>query len=339
MAAVRGAGKGRGKAAIPQLTHREIRPSPVVLVSGPEEYLAEAAIRALRDTLRLEDPSTEVSELEASGYGGGELATLVSPSLFMEPRLVIVRSVERCTDAFLNDALAYLGAPVDGTTIVFRHASGVRGKKLLDAIRAARGTAIEVTCPKPKPGELLDFVAAEFRDAGRRVAPRAAAQLVAAFSADLAELAAACAQLIAVTTGEVSEADVDRYYGGRVETTGFKIADAAIAGRVRDALALARHGFATGVHPVPVVSAVAMKLRLMAKVSDVRGSDAQLAGELGAAPWQIGQARRDLRDWDEARLGRAIVLLAETDHMVKGGSRDAEFAVERMLRKIAARDL
>ncbi|MDO5051944.1 MAG: DNA polymerase III subunit delta [Pseudoclavibacter sp.] len=339
MAAPRGGAKGRSGSAIPQLSHREVRPSPLVLVSGPEEYLAQAAIRALRDTLRLEDPSLETSEIEASGYGAGELVTLVSPSLFLEPRLVIVRAVERSTDAFLADALEYLRAPVDGTTLVLRHASGTRGKKLLEAVRAAVGSAIEVVCPRLKANELTDFVAAEFREAGRRIAPRAAAQLVAAFSSDLAELAAACAQLCSVTSEEVSEADVERYYGGRVETTGFKIADAAIAGRVRDALALARHGFATGVHPVPIVSAVAMKLRLMAKASDLRGSDGQLAGQLGAAPWQIAQARRDLRDWDDERLARAIALTAETDHLVKGAGRDPQFAVERLLRRIAAREL
>ena len=179
---------------------------------------------------------------------------------------------------------------------------------------------------------------AEFRAEQRRIDPQAAAHLVAAFNTDLSELASACRQLIALTSGDVSERDVERYYGGRVETTGFKIADAAIAGRLRDALGLARHGLSQGVHPVPIVAAIAGKLRLMAKVSDQSGSDAQLAGQVGAAPWQVGQARRDLRGWDERSLARAISLTAETDFMVKGGSRDAEFAVERLLRKIASRD-
>lgn len=333
------AAKKPTKSAIPVLGPREVRPAPVVLVSGPEEYFADLAIGLLKRTLKLEDPSLEVTEVEASSYTGGALTTLVSPSLFMEARLVIISGVQTCTDALIVDGLRYLEQPVDGTTLVFRHASGVRGKKLLDGIRAAKDLAIEVTCPKPKANELVDLVMAEFRAERRRIDPAAASQLVAAFNADVAELAAAAQQLMAVTTDEVTEREVERYYGGRVETSGFKIADAALAGRVRDALALANHGFATGVHPVPIVAAVAAKLRMMAKVSDQHGSDAQLAKIAGASPWQVSQARRDLRDWDDAKLGRAIVLVAETDHRVKGASRDAEFAVERLLRKIATRDV
>ncbi|KAB1656299.1 DNA polymerase III subunit delta [Pseudoclavibacter chungangensis] len=331
--------KKPAKQAIPVLAPRDVRPAPVVLVSGPEDYFADLAIGLLKRTLRTEDPDLEVTEVEASAYTGGSLATLVSPSLFMESRLVVIDGVQQCTDALIVDGLAYLESPVEGTTLVLRHASGVRGKKLLDAVRAAKDVAIEISCPKPKPNELVDIVLGEFRAERRRIDPSAAAQLVAAFNTDVAELAAAAQQLITVTSGDVTERDVERYYGGRVETTGFKIADAALGGRVRDALALARHGFSTGVHPVPIVAAVAAKLRMMAKVSDQHGSDAQLAKVAGASPWQVSQARRELRDWDDVRLGRAIALVAETDHMVKGGSRDAQFAVERLLRKIATRDV
>ncbi|MGO2112026.1 MAG: DNA polymerase III subunit delta [Pseudoclavibacter sp.] len=340
----RGSSKGGGRAAksaIPQVVPREIRPSPIVLISGPEDYFADLALDLLRRTLRLEDPNLEVTEVEASSYTAGTLTTYVSPSLFMEARLVIITGVEKCTDALIADGVQYVTeqAPVDGTTVIFRHSSGTRGKKLLDAIRAAKDIAIEVPCPKPKSNELLDIVRDEFRAEGRRIEPQAASQLVAAFNTDLAELASACRQLIAVTTDDVTDRDVERYYGGRVETTGFKIADAAIAGRVGDALGLVRHGMSQGVHPVPIVAAIAGKLRLMAKVSDQQGSDAQLAGIAGAAPWQVGQAKRDLRDWDDRMLANAITLTAETDVMVKGGSRDPAFAIERLLRKIAVRDL
>lgn len=324
----------------PAVSFREIAPVPIVLVTGAEDYFAGQAQTLLRRTLLAEDPELEVTELEAAEYGAGELATFVSPSLFMEPRLVLVHGAEKMSDAFLEEALAYLEQPVEGTTMLIRHRQGVRGKRLLDAIRKApEGTTLEVRCEPLKPGELMEFVMAEFRAERRTIVPGAAAQLVAAFNADLAELAGACRQLMSVSDDLVTEQLVEDYYGGRVETTGFKIADAALAGRVGDAIALARHGFATGVSPVPVVAAVAMKLRLMAKVQGLAGSDAQLAKAAGGAPWQVGQARRDLRGWDDRMLGRAIELVAETDHRVKGAARDPEFAVERMLRRLAARDV
>ena len=111
------AGKQPSKASvvIPQLGWQKVRPAPVVLVSGTESVLADRAIRLLRDTLRAEDPSLEVSDLEADGYLPGELLTLASPSLFGEPRFIRAVNVEKCTDAFIIEVMEYLQTPADGS--------------------------------------------------------------------------------------------------------------------------------------------------------------------------------------------------------------------------------
>ncbi|HEY1105100.1 MAG TPA: DNA polymerase III subunit delta [Agromyces sp.] len=336
--AARGGAAARTKVAIPQLAWHAVRPAPIVLVSGGEDVLAERAIGLLRDFLRAEDPALEVSDLEADGYRRGELLTLASPSLFGEPRLIRVSAVEKASDDFLLDALEYLEQPDDTTTLVLWHRSGVRGKKLLDAIRAGTGGGIEVVCAElKKDAEKQDFAAAEFRAAGRKVAPGALRALVGAFSDDLRELSAACRQLIADAPGDITEAVVDRYYGGRVETNAFAVADAAIAGRHGEALIALRHALDSGADPVPMVAAFAMKLRTMAKVSGSRGSGAQLASSLGMAPWQVDRARRDLAGWTDEGLGVAIETLAATDAAVKGAERDPVFALERLVGVISAR--
>jgi DNA polymerase-3 subunit delta len=163
---------GSAKAvAIPQVAWSDIRPARVILVSGTETLLADRAIRLLRDTLKLEDPSLEVSDLEADGYAPGELITLASPSLFAEPRLIRVTNVEKCTDAFITECLAYLEVPADDTYLVLRHGGGVRGKKLLDAIRGGAGGGIEVVCAELKrESDKLDFARAEFSAAGKKSA-------------------------------------------------------------------------------------------------------------------------------------------------------------------------
>lgn len=336
--AARGGASARSKVAIPQLAWHAVRPAPIVLVTGAEDVLAERAIGLLRDFLRAEDPALEVSDLEADGYRRGELLTLASPSLFGEPRLIRVSAVEKASDDFLLDALAYLEQPADSTTLVLRHRSGVRGKKLLDAIRAGTGGGIEIVCAElKKDSEKQDFAAAEFRAAGRKIAPGALRALVGAFSDDLRELSAACRQLIADAPGDISEAVVARYYGGRVETNAFAVADAAIAGRHGEALIALRHALDSGADPVPMVAAFAMKLRTMAKVSGSRGGGAQLASSLGMAPWQVDRARRDLVGWTDEGLGVAIETLAATDAAVKGAERDPVFALERLVGVIAAR--
>ncbi|MFC6355809.1 DNA polymerase III subunit delta [Luethyella okanaganae] len=324
--------------AIPQLAWNQVRPAPVVLVSGTESFLAERAIRQLRDFLKGEDPSLEVSDIEADGYVPGELLTVASPSLFGEPRMIRVASVERCTDSFIAEAIEYLQNPADDTYLVLRHGGGVRGKKLLDALRGGLGGGIEVVCAElKKDAEKYDFAVAEFRAAGRKVAPGALRALVSAFSDDLAELSAACQQLMSDSSTEITEATVDRYYSGRVEANAFKVADAAIAGRHGEALITLRHALSSGADPVPIVAAFASKIRTMAKLYGARGGSAQLAQQFGLAPWQVDRARRDLQGWTEGGLAACIEALAETDANVKGGGRDPVFSIERLVGVIAGR--
>lgn len=333
MAAIRGA-------TIPQLSWDKVRPAPVVLVSGTEDFLAERAISLLRDILRVEDASLEVSDIAADSYSPGELATFASPSLFGEPRMVRVSGVEKCTDAFISETLAYLESPASDCYLVLRHGGGVRGKKLLDAIRGGAGSGIEIACAElKKESDRTDFVVAEFRAADRKISGGAVRALVAAFSEDIAELAAACRQLLADSTDEVTEPIVEKYYSGRVETNAFRVADIAIAGRHGEALVLLRHALASGADPVPIVAAFASKLRTMAKVSGSRGSSGQLAGQLGMAPWQIDRAKRDLQGWTEDGLATGISLLADTDAQVKGEGRDSVFALERMVNVVSARGI
>jgi len=333
------AGKGRAPAAsIPQLTWNQVRPAPVVLVSGTEVFLAERSIRSLREILKAEDPSLEISDIAANDYAPGELLTLASPSLFGEPRLIRVEAVEKCNDVFLTEMLDYLQTPAEGTVVVLRHGGGVRGKKLLDAIRAGQGRGIEIVCTELKrDSEKYEFAAAEFAAAGKKITSGALRAVTSAFADDLAELAGACQQLIADTAAEITESTVDKYYGGRVETNAFQVADSAIAGRHGEALVTMRHALASGADPVPMVAAFASKIRTMAKLSGARGGSGQLAQQFGLAPWQVDRARRDLQGWTEDGLGRCIEVLAETDANVKGGGRDPVFALERMIRIVSAR--
>lgn len=326
------------KSKIPVLGWAEVRPAAVVLVSGPEQLLADRATTRLRELLRAEDPSLEVADLDAADYAAGELFTLASPSLFAEPRLLRVRQVEKAADAFLDDVLRYLEAPEPSATLLLRHAGGVRGKRLLDAVRGGLGGGIEIVCTELKrEQDRLDFARAELRTAGKLVTPGALRAVVQAFGEDLPALDAALRQLVADADAEITEAVVERYYGGRVETSAFRVADAALAGQGGQALVLLRHALASGADPVPIVAAFASKLRGMARVSGARGPVGQVASELGMAPWMVERARRDLQGWTEDGLARGIEAAAEADAQVKGAGRDPVYAVERLVAVLAAR--
>jgi DNA polymerase-3 subunit delta len=312
-----------------QISWRDAKAAPIVFVSGPEDYLADRAIRSIRDSLKRSDSALEVHEVLASDYASGQLSALASPSLFMEPRLVIIEGMEKCSDALIEDGLAYLVDPSPDTTIVLRHnSSSVRGKKLIDAIRAS-DLAVEIACAEiKKDAEKTAFIQSEFSSAGRKITPGALRALSDAFADDLSELAAACSQLLSDQAESIDETIVDKYYGGRVETNAFKVADAALAGKSAEALALLRHALATGADPVPVVAAFAMKVRLMAKVYGNKYASAQT---VGAQPWQIDRARKDLAGWSEEGLAIAVMAIATADAAVKGMEKDPVFALEKLV--------
>ena len=124
-----------------------MRPAPVVLVSGTESFLADRALRLLREGLRTDDPSLEVSDIDAAGYAPGELLTLASPSLFGEPRLIRVSNVEKCERRLHRRDARLPRQTADDTVLALRHGGGVRGKKLLDAIRSGIGGGSRSSAP------------------------------------------------------------------------------------------------------------------------------------------------------------------------------------------------
>lgn len=334
----RAGGKGKAAAA----TWRDVAPHPVVLVTGTEELLADRTVERVRRLARQDSPDLEVVTIEAALYERGQLDTWTSPSLFGEPRLVVAQGVEQAEEPFVEDVVAYLEHTQPDVVLVLRHGGGQRGKKLLDAVRAC-ADAVAVDCaPVKKDPDKLEFAAAEFREAGRRATPHAVRAVVEAIGADLRELASSCAQLMSDVPPDrvIDVEDVDRYHGGRAEVTGFKVADAVVAGQRERALALLRQAIDAGVDPVPIVSALALKLRTMVKVGSARGGrPADLAKDLGMAPWQVDRARKDLRGWTAEGLAAGLVALAEADVAVKGGGRDPVYAVERAVITITgARD-
>lgn len=307
----------------------------MVLVAGSEGLLAERAVDRVVEQVREAVPDVAVERVDAAEYTAGALAVLTSPSLFSEDKVVVLDGLERASDELLADAIAYVAAPIESVVVVLRHGGGARGRRLLDTCKAA-GVPTVAAEPVKSDSDKVAFAAAELRRAGRRADARALRALVDAVGSDLRELSAACAQLVADTTGLIGAETVERYHGGRVEATGFQVADAAVVGDAGRAVALLRHALSTGLDPVPVVAALAARLRTLAKVGAVRSRGAAAARELGLAPWQVDRAANELRRWTPEGLASAIGAVAQADAEVKGESRDAQFAVERAVLRIAA---
>ncbi len=287
---------------------------------------------------QLQEEKAEVTTLIAGDVIPGDIADALAPSLFSERRALVLKDLQDLDDECKDEITRYLGDIDATTTVIFIHKGGVKGKALLDAIKKAKPEIIACDALK-KDAEKEQFVKELFLDAGRKATPGAVKALVGALGSDLRELQQAVSQLsLDAPKGAIDEEIIDTFHKGRIETTGFDVADATLDGDLPTALVCLRSALETGTDPVMVTSAIASSLRSLAKVSGTnRGSKSfELAGELGMAPWQIDKARRQLAGWTPRGIASAVEAVAKADADVKGASSDPIFALEKALATIAA---
>ncbi|GLZ60389.1 MULTISPECIES: DNA polymerase III subunit delta [Micromonospora] len=308
----------------------------ILLVLGDEELLATRAVTEAVAKVRGVDPEVDVREYQASALTVGEIAEMLSPSLFGGRRLLILRSGQDARKDLVAALLAYAKNPDPDVQLLVLHLGGAKGKAFADGLRAAGATVVPAAKLKGHRDRVA-FVRDEIRRAGGKCTDDAAEALIAAVGNDLRELAAACSQLIADTDGRISAETVSRYYRGRVEVTGFTVADATMVGDVPAALEALRWALHVGVDPVPIADALADGVRTVARVASAgRGSPYQLASSLGMPAWKIERAQRQGRGWTPEGLVRAMQVAAECNAAVKGGSDDRAYALERAVFSVAA---
>ena len=229
----------------------------------------------------------------------------------------------------------FLVEPTEGTVIVLQHAGGAKGKAVLEAARKAK--ALEIACTKlTRSDERADFVRAEIRRAGGRVAPDAVDALLDAVGSDLRELAAVSAQLVSDSGGQVGLDLVRAYHRGKAEVSGFAVADLAVTGRTGPALEALRFALSVGVPHVVIADALADGVRSIARVASAgRGDKFSLAKRLGMPPWKVQRVQGQIRGWSEPGLRNALGLVAALNADVKGVAADPSYALERAVRGLS----
>lgn len=308
----------------------------VVLVTGDEPLLVDRAIAATVARARKRDPEVEKREAPAAGLSPTEFADLVAPSLFAEPRVVIIRGAQDSTKDLAAELINYLADPVEGVTLVVQHGGGARNKPLADACIKAGARPIQ--CSKlVKSAERGQFVRSEIKSAGGTTSPEAVAALVDAIGSDLRELASAANQLVADTGGMVDESAVRRYYKGKADVSGFNIADKVIVGDIPGGLEALRWALSVGLAHVLIADALADSVRTVAKVAGAgrgAGNHYALASQLGMPPWKVERAQGQIRGWTPAGLAKAVGVTARLNGQVKGEAADPDYALEKAIMDI-----
>jgi len=307
----------------------------LVLIQGAESLLADRAISQVIAT----KAGAQTSIFSADELEVGFITDSLAPSLFADARVVVIKDLQDLTAECSDEVISYLENQDENLTLVLWHKGGVKGKALIDKIKKLNPEIIAAEAIK-KESEKSDFVRAEFKSLERKISTEAVNALIDSLGSDLRELSAACSQLASDVAAQkvIDEDDVARYQMGRVESTGFDVADAALEGKTAIALINLRNALSTGTDPVLIVSALASSLRTLAKVSGASRSakSFELASTLAIAPWQIDKARRQLTGWSEGGLAKAVVAIAAADADIKGAASDPIYALEQAVMTVSA---
>jgi DNA polymerase-3 subunit delta len=295
--------------------------APLVLAVGKEQVLVGRVIAQVVQATRSVDPTAVRTDIAASAESAAaELATALSPSLFGETSVIVVSGIDEATEEVAELLTRAAAAVPEQVRLVCTHPGGVKGKRLLEALRSAG--AREAACATLKGKALEDAVAAEFRAQRRKATTDAIQFLVAAKGADLAGLLAAVGQLCHdIDADPIAEPDVAKYYSGIADVKGWDVSDALWS--AKPVLVLERFRWAlaqdSGAAPA-LVSAISSGLRTLLRFASApRGmSEGELAGLLGVPPWRISTLRQMKAKWTPEQLARAARLLALADRASKG---------------------
>lgn len=304
-----------------------------LLVSGPEQLLAQRVVAEVTSRAFAAHPEAEVNEITAADLEDSMLSEVIGGSLFSSHIIAVIDDVGSCPPSVVDQLVAVATAPPEELCLILLHPGGVKGKGLIDKLKKAKVPVEAVAAPKA--WELPAFVLGEAKRQRIRLHPDAADELIAAVGHDLRALASAVNQLVSDSgTQEIDVSVVRRYFAGRSEVSGFAVADAVVAGNAAVAMERLRWALETGVPPVLVTSAVASSFRGLAKYLDAQNSrlrGADLAREIGVPSFKLKDYARAASQWQVGGVAEAIRIIARGDAEVKGAATDAPFALERMV--------
>lgn len=315
---------------------------PLTLVVGGDAYLNELNAKDVRDIIRLKYPEAEILTLDASVANSYAFDEAIGPSLLGDETIVVVNDIQNADDSLVEaiESFAKSYAINDSPSqnnrwVIARHEGGLKGKSVITRLTRAGAHVINVPDMK-KPAAQLNFIMSIFERSSRSIDPQAAQRLVAVLGNKTDELASLCSQLCYdFDENPISLKTVDKYLVSDPQVTGFFVADKAVAGRTGEAVLAARTAINQGVDPIALIGALAAKMRIISKAIAVRNGEISQA-EAKVNPWALNIAMKQLAGWYSDGVCECVKCLAWADEQCKGGSSDANYALEKCIMLIAS---
>jgi DNA polymerase-3 subunit delta len=305
--------------------------SPVTLFWGEDDYLLREAALASFGQVR-------PREVDAAEWQGGELQDLATPSLFGEPRALLIADARALTKDALGELAAYLAAPAPDAPLVICCQVAERGKvpaaleKLVKPVGSVRQVAIARK-------DLEGWVAQRAKTAGLDLGVPAARALVGTVGDRPASLVGALQQLASAFPAErITPQLVARQFRGLGDQKVWDLCDRAFAKDLPAAIRSLRSIESGGDDALKTLGGVSSRLRDLIRVRALpdRMPPAQVARAAGLRfDWQARRYQQQARNFSMAQLVALHERITEADRALKSGA-TGDIVMPIMIAAIAA---
>jgi DNA polymerase-3 subunit delta len=307
------------------------RSGGVVLLWGDDAFLLrDAALELLGDV--------KPTEVDAAEWQGGELQDLATPSLFGEPRALLVTDVRSLPKDAMAELAGYLAAPDPGSSLVLCCTTAERGKppasllKLVDPVGEIRQVAV---ARKDLEGWVMARAATQALD----LSPQAGRALVDTIGTETAQLVAALQQLASAFPGQkVGPAQVHHQFRGLGEQKTWDLCDRAFARDLPGAIRSLRAIEEGGDEAIMMLGGIASRVRDLIKVRSLpeRLPLGEVAKRAGLRfDWQARRYLQQARNYSLEELVRLHGRITEVDRALKSGA-TADVIMPTLITEIAA---
>ena len=288
---------------------------PVTLLWGEDDFLVrEAALALLGDT--------KATEVDAAEWQGDELQGLATPSLFGEPRALLVNDARSLRKETL-DEIGGISARRIRTPARPRVVVADRGKvpaalqKLVEPLGQIRKVDIARK-------DLEPWLVGRAKQLGLDLAIPGARALVETLGPEPGQLVAALGQLQNVFAGQrVGPREIAGQFRGLGEQKTWDLCDRAFGKDLPGAIRSLRSIEEGGDEAIMVLGGIAARLRDLLKVRSLpdRMPPAQVAKEAGLRfDWQARRYQQQARNFSMEQLVELHDRVTEADRALKSGS-------------------
>jgi DNA polymerase III subunit delta len=291
-------------------------PPSVSLLWGEDPFLLrEAALEIAGDR--------RVTEVDAAEWRGSELQDLATPSLFGEPRALIVTDLRALPKEAMTELGAYLASPDPDAPLVLCCTVAERGKPPAGILKLAEPVARVVRIQLQRK-DLEPWLVGRANAAGVEITGPGARALLDTVGPDPAQLAAAAQQLAGAFPGQrVGPTEVRRQFRGLGEQKTWDLCDKAFGKDLPGAIRSLRSIEEGGDEALMVLGGIAARVRDLIRVRSLpeRLSPAQVAKEAGLRfDWQARRYQQQARNFSLDELVQIHRRVVDADEALKSGA-------------------